>query len=98
MLPSTGQLHDAFVNAINGAPNKISRERICFNCFGWGHERKDCPSECRARDLKAFLVLITAICAKGGSRRIPIPAVGGDTGGNDGTSLCSRHGSYRSIG
>ena len=76
-LPSTGEMRDAFVNAINAAPDRITHERICFNCFGLGHEKKDCSSKPMTRDIKAFLVLITAIVSKGGSRPIPTPPVGG---------------------
>ena len=37
------------------------RERACWNCFGAGHVKDDCPSEARKRELGGHIALLTSI-------------------------------------
>ena len=73
--PSEPEMRQVLEFAISTKPPIDKRaERMCFNCFGFGHIKRDCPSVLYKRDLLNIIQILTAIQAKGGKNSIPVDA------------------------
>ena len=92
-MPSVGELRDAFVSASSirpAATEGAQRRFACFNCFGWDHTKNGgkmpdgtvlppCAAPRAKRDLKMFVLFITAFAARNAGRAgiTPVPTSGG---------------------
>ena len=93
-LPAIGTLRDAFVAATSTKPTlsgAAAKRWICFNCFGLDHTKMGgkmpdgttlppCAAPRAKRDLKAFILLITAFASRNAGRAgiTPVPSDGGN--------------------
>ena len=96
-MPSMGELRDAFVSASSIRPagtEGAQRRFACFNCFGWDHTKNGgkmpdgtvlppCAAPRAKRDLKMFVLFITAFAARNAGRAgiTPVPTSGGSKRG-----------------